>query len=230
MEHRTEEELLLFVTEQATEEEAADVAAHLAECEACFWRVRGLRYLRDNLDSFLDSWGPEEYARLCRETAMVATCDGVTSAGTKIQKFVEVAITFAIDCVKKTARAITSNPSTGYQFPMLDTAAGVGSPDAHMSSLDTGPDSVIVREIFHEGRRIGQLTVDVVKQSLHMKYWPGEGGSTAYLVLRPKREELGGPITVEFGAVIGADYLLAEFADLQDGEYDLELCVEPISG
>ncbi|MBU0753711.1 MAG: hypothetical protein KJ645_01135 [Planctomycetes bacterium] len=163
----------------------------------------------------------------------------------------EVAIKVIVDQTKRVATMAQDMLLPGQGFELRTAAPGVGSaeeltrvsdhlnkgsrllsqdrPDEAVSELlkaagiDARSPQAAVSDIYHEGTWVFQVVADSRRARISVKYMPREGEITPVFALLLSQDPGTAARYSAFEAVEGEDYLLAEFEELPDGPYRIEI-------
>ena len=162
-----------------------------------------------------------------------------------------IGVQVLIDQAKKVASAAATTLPTGYEFELRPAYAGVGSPNEQTQlanrlkksssllshnkieealselieavKIDTRSPQAAVSEICCGGNRILQMVVDSRRGCVFVKFWQiYEKSRPALAVLLPNNS--GKTVLISpFKQVENEQYILAEFDNLPDGVYSLQI-------
>jgi hypothetical protein len=161
----------------------------------------------------------------------------------------DIAIKILVDRINRLAISSSVSLPGLFTFALKPSVAGVGSPQEvldleehlkngsdHLAANDpeTARDDLLkasrlnarsvqgsFSEVLHEGERIAGITVDSRKGRVAVKFWlKREVPAPLFAVLLPARSDEK-PSIARFDMIEGADYLLAEFSDVQSGEFEI---------
>ena len=156
-----------------------------------------------------------------------------------------------LDRAKRIASSAPIALPAGYEFRFCVAYAGIGSPEEqaqledHLTrgsellsrdNVDNAVDELLkagkidvrspqaaVSEVRHEGRLMLQMIVDGRRGRISVKFWPEERKrNPAFAILLSKRGTIK-PLITEFGSVEGEEYILAEFEDVSDSIYLIQI-------
>lgn len=140
MSHPDEETLLLYVSDQASDQMSFEVAGHIADCRECLERARGLTHLRENFDSLWDSWTAEEHGSVGRQwrlaTALEAAAGSDPSLAGKVaasikslEQSAQIGLKVLLDRAKRLSALAAGSMPEGFGCTPRFAFAGVGAPD-----------------------------------------------------------------------------------------------------
>lgn len=254
MSHPNQEKLLTFASGQASETDAETMFSHLADCETCTERVHAMESLRSNFEgsweAFLEEVGlrlehRNAWARAQAEKrpALALTLRGIVDGSRRLATAAREHVSGVLEAGKE-IRTVFVPAYQGVADPEASEEAGRFAEEASTACLDGDVTEALERlheaanrdaaaaasaqlDFVTEDGVVGRVVVDAARRSATMLVYPevfGHDRGTAVLSFAestglPKRRQ-------PFEAVEGAPYLLAEFVDLPDGAFTMELEVE----
>jgi hypothetical protein len=156
-----------------------------------------------------------------------------------------------LDGAKRIASFAPTALPAGYEFKFRVAYAGIGSPEEqaqledHLAKgskllsedkvdhavhellkagkIDARSPQAAVSEVRHEGRLMLQMIVDSNRRRISVKFWPQERmRNPAFAILLPEQVAIK-PLIGEFKSVEGEEYILAEFVDVSDSMYFVQI-------
>jgi hypothetical protein len=168
----------------------------------------------------------------------------------------EIGLQILVDHAQKVASTAAAVLPGGYEFELRPAFAGVGLPEEqtklanHLKKsssflsnnmtrealgelleavkIDARSPQAAVSEICRKGDRILQMIVDSRRGCVSIKFWQGHlEKKPALAVLLPKNPD-SGALIAQFKPIENELYILAEFENLPDGAYSLQIgpCAE----
>lgn len=221
MTHLGVEEVLAYIQEKVPEEVSFRVETHLAECRECAAAVRLYFSLKDRFDEEWEDWAAARTAEKAIRGRLAEACTRVGSDPALRERIVawfgllsrrtRGAVEVVLDAPRKTVRASGARLERIFAgegilrfapMPLPTRVRGEGQADKALLSAP-GPPWVRVTV---EGRA-RKISVQHQHQD---RPWP-------LVSLIPRGE--GVPMVREYRTPPDADFLLAEFEDVPDGDY-----------
>jgi hypothetical protein len=220
-EHLEVEKILAYIADKLEGEEAYEADSHLAECRGCRERAHRFFELRTDFARLWDSWS---VTNIKAETLQARLIEGIGAAGiTKalraraeewiknISHRTEAALDVTLSSTERAARVVQSGlkgmfqPSSFLIFSSVESAVRLwGGSGRNTIAVETVDAPWVRVTVDPEAGRVA------VQAELTPEPWP--------LVALVPNEKRGAYIQ-EFSRPEGADYLLAEFDDIEDGNY-----------
>jgi len=225
MKHLTIEEILAYIAGNISEEESFRVDHHLADCRECVGRVHAYGRMRENFDDLWESWTVKDHAREMLKAHIIASAASAKIAPElrkrlslwlkHIGEKTEAALDIVMDSSRRTANILQESmeglvrPGGARSFEL------VPSPVRTLGTGETGSISL-------EARLPAwiRVTVDPAARKIAVQ-GPGSEETLPLAILVPQKR--GEALVEEFRRPEDADFILAEFEDLPDGEYFLLL-------
>lgn len=253
MSHPKQDQMLEFASGQAGEADAEGIYSHLAECDPCSGRLNAIQRLRSDFEGSWNAFIEEVGLRLANQAAWArpkaekrpglalalrgilngsrklatAAREGVSGAlageeiqavfvpayqgvadpegGEEARRFAEEASTLCLD--GDVARALDR----------LEKAANADAAAAAAAQIDFMSGTTV----------IGRIVVDAVRRSVSLMIYPDVfGGDSGSVVLEMTDAPEVQKRRTSLLRVEGAPYLMAEFEDLPDSAFSLQLEVE----
>ena len=234
MQHVDTFEILAYVSGKMGEEESARMEIHCAECEACAKKVSAHFMIRDHFDTVFDSWTAEAHGQalaaeqLADALDQAASAEGSDALRERIRTWVAtvqaragVALTVAVDTTRHAAKIVRENmdllnPLTiepALRPSIVRTRGAVATRGERHVHGKTAQDKILV-EI--PGDPSVSVSMDPLKNCVRVasemleKPWP-------LVLLIPQGE--GRPQVKEFRLSLDKTSLMAEFENVESGEY-----------
>jgi hypothetical protein len=249
--HPKQENMLAFASGRADETDAESIYSHLAECETCTERVDALNRLRADFDGSWDAFIEEVGLRLAHRTARATAktpaialalrgiLDGSRRLATAARDHVSGALEAGreIQVVFVPAYQGVADPEGGEEAKRYTEEASTlcldGEVDealerlAQAANRDPAAAAAAQLDFVSAEGVIGRVIVDASRKSVALLVYPdvfGHDHGTAVLELvdDPAESKRRQPLQ----PVEGAPYLLAEFEELPDGAFLVELDVD----
>lgn len=169
----------------------------------------------------------------------------------QLEEGLEIGVNVLVNRARKVASVAAASLPIGYEFELQPVYAGVGSveeqtqladhlkkgssllsqdkSDEAMQELlkavkiDARSPQAAVSEVCHEGRRVLQMVADGRRGRVYVKFWSEhEEESPALAILLPRAPQAKASVA-QFKPVEGEPYMLAEFENLPDDTYSLQI-------
>lgn len=236
--HPNQPTLIALLSGRTRDDQAESLFAHVAECGQCQGRITALRDLRADFDG---SW--TEFETVMAETAgRVLGAPAVTGIRAAFRGVMDAGRRLAT-AGRETASSLGGTLVPGYsgvgRVPSSDAVAqklerasdlvALGRPEDALALLDevaaAEPQMAEVAEIdlTYDDEVCGHVVIDAARQHLSVLVTPRpefEGGAVTLVTTAGDRQ-------VALAEVEGAPYLLAEFADVEDGLFEIRLDLVP---
>ena len=228
MQHLTIEEILAYVANRLTEEESFAVENHLAECQECVTTVHHYHIIRERFDELWDSWTARRHAEeLLRAHVLEALYSAeikpklrerAIAWANRISEKTEAALNIVIDAPRKAARVFQEGLEVFFKTKAALHFSPIPEPTRVAGDRE---EAKIIIAVEVDGPPWVKVWVDpslrrvTVQAEILEKPWP-------LVMLVPKGK--GKAEVEDFRRPVDVDFLLAEFAEVTDGEYFL--CLE----